>query len=961
MLRGLGVVVFGMSVIDWSGMVPNGGRVFLGGGASVPHFLIRDLLSMKDAFQDVELIHIHTLGEMPWVAEEYEGHFRPNSFFLSRDMCGAVDEGRADYTPCPMSEIPRLFRTKVLPLDVAIIQVGPPDGDGMVSLGLSADVVCSAVKSANKVVAQVNKRMPRTYGDTLIPASSVDVFVEHDGDIREIVPWEYKDHHEKIAEYAAQLVEDGSTIQASMGNSPQAVLRALRGHRDLGIHTGCFTDGMMDLVRSGAVTNMKKGSQKGVSVASHCLGSAELYDFVRDNEEIELRRSEWANDPHRIGKLKRMVAINGAREIDLTGQVVRDSRGHRFYGGIGATQDFIRGAGMSAGGRPIIALASMDGDGTSRIVTGLTSGSGVCSSRGDVHYVVTEYGVANLVGQTIRQRVLRLVEIAHPSAREGLLEGARMQGWIPKMYGFNPKGLHDSDEKIDRKRVRFKNLDYVLRPLNPSDVRSLQRFLFAQDEETIRLRYGYAKPAMDEGTAYRMASVDQSSDLALGVFHRVGHREELRAVGRFYLDDGGESAEVAFLVHEKARRRGIANYLLSEMAEIAEERGVGKFWATVLPGNKPMAQLFLNREAKRKRAMDEDGDEYIMGVKELVEQAKVWRARKKKGEAEPKKEVKRKRRKKVDVGVYHSKAMLDHHTGAGHVESVARYVAVRGVLKGMEGIVRIRERSAEVSEVVAVHSPSYHDMARYDIENFADHLRTGDTAVCEDSYRVAMLATGSVLSAVDAVMGGEVGRAFCAVRPPGHHATADRGMGFCIFNHVAVAARYLQKEHGVERVAILDWDVHHGNGTQEIFYEDGSVFYFSTHESGIFPYSGDRGECGDGDGLGATLNVPLAAGEGDDALIEAWGDEVLGKALREFKPDFILVSAGFDAALGDPLGDLKVSVGGFGKLTELVCGYADELCEGRVVSCMEGGYEPGMLAECVERHVGLLKRVQKVT
>ncbi|MFC4993900.1 GNAT family N-acetyltransferase [Rubritalea tangerina] len=955
-----------MQSLPWKKIIPNGGRVFIGGGAMVPFALIDQLLEQSEKFQDVELLHIHTLGDLPWVEARYEGNFRTNSFFLSRRMSEAVGEGWADYTPCPTSEVPRLFKSGVITLDAALIQVSPPDADGYVSLGLSTDVIYSALKSAKKVVAQINKHVPMTYGDTRIPLAQIDHYIECDAELPYLEQWEYKEHHKKIGEYAAQLIEDGSTLQVSMGNSPQAVLRALGKHSDLGIHTGCFTNEMMDLVKAGVVTNAKKAYQKGVSVASHCLGSQELYDFVHENKEIELHKSEWTNDPHRIAKNRQMVSINGAREIDLTGQVVRDSRGHRFYGGIGATQDFIRGAAMSEGGRPIIALASCDSDGSSRIVTGLTSGSGVCSSRGDVHYVVTEYGVANLVGQTIRQRVLRLVEIAHPDVRESLLEGARMQKWIPEIYGFNPSGIHDKDAGIDIKRVEFGSIQYMMRPMHPSDVRSLQQFFYAQDEETIRLRYGHAMPVLDEGSAYRMSAVDQSHDLALGIFYRDNHRELLRAVGRFYLDSGGKSAEVAFLVHEKARRKGIANFLLSEIAKIAQERGVETFWASVQKRNEPMIQLFMNRGAERERVPGDDSDEFTMSVASLVKQAEQWeKKRAKRGKAEVSKPtkkaavktkpVRKKRKKAAKVALWSSEELLKHDTGPGHPESAVRYQSVLNRLdSAFPKMKRIDDRFASVAEVTLVHSAHYHDMVKMDVENFAERLRTGDTAICEYSYDAAVLSTGGVLNAVDAIFTGEVDHVFCAVRPPGHHATADLGMGFCIFNHVAIAARYAQSNYGIERVAILDWDVHCGNGTQEIFYDDPSVLYFSTHQLGLFTQSGQANEVGAGKGKGTTVNVPLAAGAGDAEILEAWGAPLKAK-LKAFKPELIIISAGFDAAEGDPLADLNVSPEGFAALTKLVSKYAAKWSEGRVLSVLEGGYEPPLLADCVEAHVRALK------
>ncbi|MDF1755466.1 MAG: GNAT family N-acetyltransferase [Verrucomicrobiales bacterium] len=930
-----------MMNIPWQKILPNGGRLFLGGGASVPYGLVDQLLKKADSFQDVEWMHIHTLGELPWLEPRYRGHFRTNTFFLTRTMWEAVNEGYADYTPCPMSDIPRLFDKGVIKLDVALIQVSPPDANGMVSLGVSADVLCSAIRNARTVVAQINKHIPTTFGDSVIPMDAIHYSVELDTPLMTMEPKLHSERHRKIAEYAAQLIDNGSTIQASLGDCPQTVLEALKhGHRDLGIHTGCFTDAMMDLVKSGVVTNRKKEYQNGVTVATHCLGTQELYDFVDGNREIEMHSSEWANAPHRIGKHPNMVAINGAREVDLTGQVVRDSRGHRFYGGIGATQDFIRGAAGSKAGRPIIVLtATRNGGRASRIVPGLSAGSGVCTSRGDVHYVVTEFGVANLVGQSIRQRVLRLVEIAHPRFQEALLEGARGQGWIPKTFGATTGKSRADDDEIEIKKVNFSGIQYVVRPLHPSDMRSLQEFFYAQDEETIRLRYGYAMPKLDEQTAYRMSSVDQSKDLALGVFYRNHLREDLRAVGRFYVDSTETTAEIAFLVHERTRRKGIAQYLLREMAVIARERGIKQFWASVLKRNVPMARLFANFGARKENLPGEDSNEFWMDTEKLLDL--------KSDGLDP------------VLGIYLSENLLKHETGKDHPESAERYRAVLDALESIGNVKRIPDRKATVDEVLLVHTAHYHDLVRIDIEEFRDCLRTGDTAVCEDSYDVVMEALGGVLQAGDEVMSGSVNRAFCAVRPPGHHATADRGMGFCIFNHVAVLTRYLQKKHGVGRVAILDWDVHHGNGTQDIFYESPDVFYVSTHQEGIFPYTGLAEETGAGDGVGTTLNLPLPLGAGDVPFIEAW-EKALVK-VEAFSPECLIVSAGFDAAIEDPMADLQITMDGFATVSQMARDVADRVCEGRLISLLEGGYDPSALAASVVAHVEVLASTKKST
>lgn len=358
----------------------------------------------------------------------------------------------------------------------------------------------------------------------------------------------------------------------------------------------------------------------------------------------------------------------------------------------------------------------------------------------------------------------------------------------------------------------------------------------------------------------------------------------------------------------------------------------------------------------------EDSDEFYMDVATLVQQAEAWelkraikteagaRSAKVKESADALKKTKRK------FALWSAESLLKHDPGDGHPESPERYRLLLSMLNHQyEKVKRLDDRVATVSEITLAHSAHYHDMVRMDVENFADNLRTGDTAICEDSYDAAVLATGGVLNAVDAVLAGKFDRVFCATRPPGHHATADLGMGFCMFNHVAIAARYAQKKYGLKRVAIVDWDVHWGNGTQEIFYNDPSVFYFSTHQNGLYSCGGNADETGEGEGAGTTLNIPLPAGAGDEEMLAAWRGP-LGDALEAFQPELILVSAGFDAAAGDPLAELTVSTKGFGKLTKIVRGYAEKYCKGKLISVLEGGYEPHLLAKCVAEHVRVMKK-----
>lgn len=579
---------------DWPRLIRPGSRVFLGGGASVPFALIDSMLGSASHFKDVELVHINGLGETPWIDPKYEQVLRTNSFFLTPALRDAVERGHADYTPCAMSEIPLLFKGGPLPIDVALIHVSPPDADGNCSLGVSVDVVKAAASSARIVIAQINPQMPRTCGDSLISTRKIHWFIERATALPEMEKGISDERYARMGRYAAQLIEDGSTLQVGLGNSPEAVLRALKKHRYLGIHSGVFNDALMDLVKCGAADQSRKNYRPGKIIASHVLGSRKLYQFVDGNEDIEFHPSDWVNDPARIARNDRMVAINGAREIDLTGQVVRDSSGHRFYGGVGALQDFIRGAGRSKNGCPIIALTSTsDEDGRSRIVAGLREGSGVCTGRGDVHHVVTEYGVASIYGRSIRERVARLVEVAHPDYRESLLAGAQQRGWLPKFFTMPATDPGLGDDGIESSWVTFQNTRLFLRPLHPSDMRTLQEFFYSHDEETIRLRYGYQRDTMTGESAYKLSAVDQTRDLALGIFADDHGRQKLRAIGRYYLDADGKRAEIAFVVHESSRHSGMAGFLLGELAAVAKRRHVNELWASVMPDNRAMAGLFL--------------------------------------------------------------------------------------------------------------------------------------------------------------------------------------------------------------------------------------------------------------------------------------------------------------------------------------------------------------------------------
>lgn len=405
-------------------------RVYLTGNCSVPKVLVQALVDYAPKLQNVEICQPLTVGNSDYVDPEMDGHLRVNTLFISHNVRKAVQEGRADYTPVLLSELPLLFKNGTLPLDVALVHLSPPDKNGFCTLGIEAGLTKTAAESARIIIAEVNRQMPRTLGDTFIHVDDVDCFVEVDYPLAELPMKNNCGDHviESIAQNIADQIPDGATLQLGIGGIPDAVLQYLRHKKDLGIHSELFSDGIMELVNAGVVTNRKKSIHKGKIIAGFIIGSQDLYRWVDDNPLIELLPTEYVNNPFIIAKNHKMVAINSAIEVDLTGQVCSDSIGPKFFSGVGGQMDFIYGASMSEGGLPIIALPSTttlsSGQTISKLVTMLKPGAGVVTSRNHVHYIATEYGMVNLYGKSIRQRTKDLISIAHPDFREELLSEA---------------------------------------------------------------------------------------------------------------------------------------------------------------------------------------------------------------------------------------------------------------------------------------------------------------------------------------------------------------------------------------------------------------------------------------------------------------------------------------------------------------------------------------------------------
>lgn len=405
-------------------VVQSNDRVYIHAAGATPNVLTKALTDRASELRNVEICHLHTEGPAPYANPELAESFHVNSFFIAKNVRHTLTAGNGSYTPVFLSELPRLFRKKVVPLDVVFIHVSPPDNHGYCSLGVSVEATVAAIESAKTVIAQVNPNMPRTFGDGILHVSEIDFLVDVDCPIHEKEEEAITPLEAKIGAHIASLIDDKSTLQLGIGSIPNAALANLMNHKDLGLHTEMFSDGVIDLILKDVINCNYKGVTRGRVLSTFMLGSKRLYDFVNDNPFIELRESSYVNDTAKIRRNPKMVAINSAIEVDITGQVCADSIGGCMYSGVGGQMDFVRGASLSDGGKAIIALPSVTKNGASRIVPFLKQGAGVVSTRSHVQYIITENGIADLYGKTLKDRAMEMIKIAHPNHQE----------WIDKAY-----------------------------------------------------------------------------------------------------------------------------------------------------------------------------------------------------------------------------------------------------------------------------------------------------------------------------------------------------------------------------------------------------------------------------------------------------------------------------------------------------------------------------------------------
>ena len=583
-------------------------RVFIGSSCGEPQYLIRTLSEASNRLTDIEIVRLLALENTPLtlIANKTLDHsLNIRSFYLGSAKPQGLARNKRFITPMNLSAIPRLFRSRRLPVHIALIQVTPPDDFGWMSLGISVDITMAAALSADLVIAQVNSSMPRVLGQSFIHVNDVDIFVEHDEQLLTIGEAPESEPANKIGSLIARLIEDGSTIQISLGTTPQATLTALSEKNDLGIHSQYITDDIMHLVSRGVVTNRKKGFNEGKLVASSAIGTQALYEFLHDNPALDFHPSDYVNDPGIISRHNRMVSMNIALAMDLTGQVAADAMPHNHFSGVTGMLDFVRGAAQAKGGKSIIMLISTSRDGKkSRIVPMLDTA--VVVPRGDAHYVVTEFGAVNLFGKSLQERAMAMVSISHPDFRDELFYEAKKIGLISDtrtlresiIHGIYPFQLEET-MKIDGEEV-------TLRPAKPVDERRIQEHFYNLDKTDIVSRFFHEKTSFVRDEAQGVSQIDYIKDLTIVALVGEFGFGRVVGIGEYLLDPAKNIAEVAFSISKEFQGKGLGKILLKKLCMAARENGIAGLVAYTSPGNKGMIKLFNTLPFKTKTFFDGD-------------------------------------------------------------------------------------------------------------------------------------------------------------------------------------------------------------------------------------------------------------------------------------------------------------------------------------------------------------------
>jgi acetoin utilization deacetylase AcuC-like enzyme/acyl-CoA hydrolase/GNAT superfamily N-acetyltransferase len=891
--------------------IRNGRTVFVGSGAGEPLLLTDALYEMTPEFCDIEIIHLATAQEDPKLARPNRaGSFRYNALYVGRYGCEDTSGGNVDFTPMNVSELPKAMENGALRVDVALIQVSPPDPHGMCNLGPSVDATKAAAENAKLVIAQVNNQSPTTLGDTWIHVDAIQFLVEGDRPLPTVAAPVPDPVSLTIGRHVANLIQDGMTLHLDRGPICAAAMRYLDTRKDLGIHTDIVTDDLMRLIDSGAVTNARKTNNRGKAVATMIMGSAKLYDAVSNNPYIEMLPIDHVSDPTIISQNDNMVVVLSVGEIELTGMARTDIEHASLKRTLPSSMDFVDGAHLSKNGFTIMALPSTTPDGTRSRIVGQSLGRGVALNRAKVDYVVTEYGAVNLYGLSVRERAISLISIAHPKFRGALLDDARRMGFLDASEAVQTEEGGIYPQQYEFTRIFSGSTEIHFRAIHPGDARRLQQLFYSLSPETIRLRYHGTIKTLSAETARKLAAIDYRHDMA--IVGLVGPRrgEEIVAEGRYTYNPANNMGEFDIVVREDYRGRGIGTFLANYLNKIAYSRGLSGVYSDVIPEN--AATIALLNRAWPTAEKSYDSGTCLFTVRF------------------PAKDVER---PKDSIIVYSGryadyKYADDHPYNPGRARSALSLIKQQGYLA--EPWMRIEEPEMVTKQrLIESHSPAFIDAleeansGKWQDKFIAFHLGGDDCPVFQGLFDYVLLYTSATITGVNLIT---EQNANVVLNPLGgfHHASRSYAEGFCYVNDAIVAIDMLLAKGF--RVAYIDIDAHHGNGVQDAYYGDDRVLTVSLHQSGktLYPWSGFETEIGEGIGRGFTINVPLPE-ETDDEAYEKVFQRVVTPAVEMFSPAAVVAVIGADTHKADPLANLCLTNNGMEAVMKIMREYSTHL------------------------------------
>ncbi|GAB4295155.1 MAG: hypothetical protein Kow0090_10020 [Myxococcota bacterium] len=899
--------------------IRNGQTIYIGSGAGEPSFLTDVLAEMAPKFQDLLLIHLLSLGKSKFITPSLSGSIRYNTFYVGAGVAQAVAEGAADFIPMNIGELPRAFAERMIKVDVALIQVSPPDLYGQCSLGTSVDAAKAAVKSADIVIAQVNENMPFTMGDSMIPVGEITYLVEGNTQLLEAPQLDLDPVALTIGRHISKLIKDGMTIHFGRDSISAAAMRYLDTKNDLGIHTEILTDDIHRLIEIGVVTNLRKRINAGKTVATMVLGSRELYRLIDRNPNIEIRTIDYVSDPFVISQNDDTVSILTVDEIELSGMAKTDTELSAQGFSLPSSSDFIDGANRSKNGFSIIALPSTTPDGSRSRIVVESLRRGVAYNRAKVHYVVTEYGVVNLYGLSTRERALALISISHPKFRAQLVDEAKRLNYISKSISFPSDAGSKYPDQYEIYHTLKNGKKVLFRPIKPTDARLLQKMFYSLSPETVRQRYHGTIDKLSSDVAYKMAIIDYRRDVAIVGVVQEGGEEKIIAEGRYNYNPTNNMAEYDMVVLDEYKGLGIGNFLSNYLKKIAYTSGLSGVYAEVIQLN--AATIRLLRKAWPTAKQEFDAGVCLFTVRFPPEDVE---------------------RPKDSIIIYSGRFndffyRADHPFRPDRARVTLNLIFQQGYLK--EPWMRVEEpRPMPKTRLIESHSPDYilalekANSGAWDEEFLKYNLGGDDCPVFPRLFDFVLLYASATNTAVDMIIHENANIVFNLLGGF-HHASRTHAEGFCYVNDAILAIdRFLAYGY---KVAYIDIDAHHGNGVQDAYYRDDRVLVCSIHESGstLYPWSGFEMEIGEDLGRGFTVNVPLPQGADDEAFEWAF-DRIIAPAVKAFAPSVVVAVVGADSHKNDPLSHLSLTNNGMANVASRLKEFSNH-----ILLLSGGGYD----------------------